>query len=573
MKSLALQNQPFGGCHSVQRAMIKMNARFTALCVSLLLLVTAGGIIPAAAETPPPAPLTATVEATPGWLVPALVIAGLLLVVLFVGVHLRTLSSERTLLTARLAARTRELEERSKQFQALFDDAAVSVMVHDPDSMEVLRANDKALASYGVDSVETLNHAAFETHALWSEPPYSLDEARAWFRRALEEGPQRFEWRTRRLDGSEIWEDVFLQPVPVGGELRIVSTSVDITARKRAEADLLRQLEMEGQVREISLSLLNCGMAGTGDGITNAIARLGGNLAASRCSLLDYNDEASGFDLYQQWCAPGTTPLAADFHIPAVVVEPYHSRLLRGEAVIVSRDRTGRDTIEYSLLEAGGAHSVLCLPILRDGVLQGILILSFPEPRPDLRHAEIRPLQVTADLIGAALARKRLAGELEHQASHDVLTGLNNRRRFEELLRREIERTSRYQRPFAVIMFDIDHFKPINDRHGHDIGDAVLSELAGITAEQVRDSDIPARWGGEEFIVLLPETDAEGARQAAEGLRRRIAETLFTGAGRITISLGLTQYRSGDSLDSLLKRTDEAMYRAKEEGRNRVVVG
>ncbi|WP_241546763.1 GGDEF domain-containing protein [Thiohalobacter thiocyanaticus] len=328
-------------------------------------------------------------------------------------------------------------------------------------------------------------------------------------------------------------------------------------------------------MREISLILLNCGMGGNGDGITNAIARLGENMAASRCSLLDYNDENRGFDLFQQWCAPGTAPLEADFHIPAVVVAPYHTRLLRGEAVIVSRDRTDRDNIEYSLLEAGGAHSVLCLPILRDGSLEGVLILSFPTSQPELQWpAEIRPLQVTADLIGAALARKRLAGELEHQASHDVLTGLNNRRKFEELLLQEIERTSRYQRPFAVIMFDIDHFKRINDRHGHDIGDAVLNELATIVGEQVRDSDIPARWGGEEFIVLLPETGTEGARQAAEGrLRRRIAETLFTGAGRVTISLGVTQYQSGDTLDSLVKRADEALYRAKEEGRDRVVVG
>lgn len=554
--------------------MNNMIARPKALCVSLLLLVAACHGIPATAESSQAsAPLIETVEVTPGWVVPLQFALGLLLAAIFLAVYLRTLRSERTLLAAQLRARTRELEERSRQYQALFDNAAVSVMVHDPDSMEVLQASEKALASYGVDSVEALNHAAFESHAIWSEPPYSLQEARELFRRVREEGPQRFEWRTRSLDGSEIWEDVFLQPLPVGGRERVVSTAVDITARKRAEADLLRQLEMEGQVREISLRLLNCGMGGNGDGITNAIARLGGNMAASRCSLLDYNDETRGFDLFQQWCAPGTTPLEADFHIPAVVVAPYQTRLIRGEAVIVSRDRTDRDSIEYSLLEAGGAHSVLCLPILRDGLLEGILILSFREPRPELRHAEIRPLQVSADLIGAALARKRLAGELEHQASHDVLTGLNNRRKFEELLHQELERTSRYQRPFAVIMFDIDHFKRINDRHGHDIGDAVLSELAAIIREQVRDSDVPARWGGEEFIVLLPETGTEGARQAAEGLRRRIAGTLFTGAGRVTISLGVTQYQPGDSLDSLVKRADEALYRAKEEGRNRVVVG
>ncbi|BCO30885.1 hypothetical protein TspCOW1_09880 [Thiohalobacter sp. COW1] len=552
--------------------MNNMMTRFTTACVSLCLLTAASHAVAPAAESQTPPPLTETVEVTPPWVVPLQFALGLLLAAIFLAVYLRTLRSERTLLAARLRTRTRELEERGRQYQALFDNAAVSVMVHDPDSMEVLQASEKALASYGVDSVEALNHAAFVSRAIWSEPPYSLQEARELFQRTREAGPQRFEWRTRRLDGSEIWEDVFLRLVPVGGRERIVSTAVDITARKRAEAKLVRQLEMEGQVREISLRLLNCGVGGTGDGITNAITRLGENMAASRCSLLDYSDETGGFNLFLQWCAPGTGPLEADFHIPAVVVAPYQTRLIRGEAVIVSRDRAGRDSIEYSLLEAGGAQSVLCLPILRDGTLEGILILSFPEPRPSLRPAEIRPLQVSADLIGAALARKRLAGELEHQASHDVLTGLNNRRKFEELLLQEIERTNRYQRPFAVIMFDIDHFKRINDRHGHDVGDAVLSELAAIVREQVRDTDIPARWGGEEFIVLLPETGIEGAGRAAEGLRRRIAGTLFTGAGRVTISLGVTQYQPGDSLDSLVKRADEALYRAKGEGRNRVVV-
>lgn len=160
--------------------------------------------------------------------------------------------------------------------------------------------------------------------------------------------------------------------------------------------------------------------------------------------------------------------------------------------------------------------------------------------------------------------------ELERRASHDALTGLWNRSRFETELDHELDRVTRYDSSCALIMLDIDRFKQINDTQGHDMGDLVLRRLGEILRAEVRSPDCVARWGGEEFMILLPETDLSAASWVADRLRRRIAESDFGEPGPITISLGVTIYREQEERSQLLKRLDDALYLAKQSGRNRV---
>jgi len=167
--------------------------------------------------------------------------------------------------------------------------------------------------------------------------------------------------------------------------------------------------------------------------------------------------------------------------------------------------------------------------------------------------------------------RKRLEKELARQASHDHLTGLYNRWKFEEVLELEIERARRYGTQFSVVMFDIDHFKRVNDEFGHDVGDLVLKRLGEVVGQQIRRTDILARWGGEEFMLLLSETALDHALQLAEATRRRVGEARFPGPDRLTISLGVTEYRPGETVPTMLKRVDGALYQAKQGGRNRAV--
>ncbi len=168
--------------------------------------------------------------------------------------------------------------------------------------------------------------------------------------------------------------------------------------------------------------------------------------------------------------------------------------------------------------------------------------------------------------------------KLEKLANTDELTGLANRRHFMEALQREIDRAQRYDRPLSLVLLDLDHFKGVNDTHGHAAGDDVLRETAAILRGVCRDVDEAARIGGEELALLLPETNAAGARVMAERVRRKLEQTdLRSPDGttyHVTASLGVAALGlHADSPDRLLQASDEALYQAKHAGRNRVVVG
>ena len=153
----------------------------------------------------------------------------------------------------------------------------------------------------------------------------------------------------------------------------------------------------------------------------------------------------------------------------------------------------------------------------------------------------------------------------------DPLTGAKNRLAFMERITEEIERAKRYEAPLSIIMFDIDHFKKINDTYGHNVGDNVLKEMVKIVEEHLRKSDNLFRTGGEEFIIILPNTDIEKAEIVAEKIREAVCKTKFEKVGRVTISIGVTQVTEDDDEDTVTSRVDEALYRAKNTGRNRVV--
>ena len=153
----------------------------------------------------------------------------------------------------------------------------------------------------------------------------------------------------------------------------------------------------------------------------------------------------------------------------------------------------------------------------------------------------------------------------------DTLTGISNRRAFENSLQELMSQAHRYKNNFSMLIFDIDDFKRLNDEYGHDMGDRVLKELVDRINEIVRDVDVLSRWGGEEFTILMLQTDQVGALRMAERCRQIVADTLFDEVGPVTISLGVTEYLPDDNERKFFKRADDALYQAKAEGKNRVV--
>ena len=177
---------------------------------------------------------------------------------------------------------------------------------------------------------------------------------------------------------------------------------------------------------------------------------------------------------------------------------------------------------------------------------------------------------VLGTFAGLTERQARLATDMTLLANTDVLTKVNNRRALRTKLEEEIERSRRYNRTFALVLLDIDHFKRINDTLGHDAGDSVLQEIAALLSESVRDIDHLGRWGGEEFLLVLPELDLSDALQTARRLRKTVASHAFAGVGNVTASFGLTVFTPSDEIETLTKRADDALYCAKESGRNAV---
>ncbi|MDD5157518.1 GGDEF domain-containing protein [Sulfurimonas sp.] len=162
--------------------------------------------------------------------------------------------------------------------------------------------------------------------------------------------------------------------------------------------------------------------------------------------------------------------------------------------------------------------------------------------------------------------------QLEKLATTDRLTGLYNRFKIEFFVDEEMNRAERYKRVFSVILVDIDNFKSVNDNYGHLVGDTVLRDFSNILKDKVRKSDIVGRWGGEEFLIILPEANVGEAKKVAEYLREQIENFEFANIKNRTSSFGVTQYREEDCIETIINRADTALYRAKENGRNQVQV-
>ncbi len=162
--------------------------------------------------------------------------------------------------------------------------------------------------------------------------------------------------------------------------------------------------------------------------------------------------------------------------------------------------------------------------------------------------------------------------ELEYIATTDKLTGVYNRRKLEELFVYEEKRFKRYSSPISILFLDIDYFKSVNDTYGHDVGDDVLVELVKVLKDNIRQIDILARWGGEEFLILSPETNIDNAKIIAKKLRLAVENNSFNIVGKITISIGVSSFKINEKFSDLIKRADIALYEAKVNGRNQVVL-
>jgi diguanylate cyclase (GGDEF)-like protein/PAS domain S-box-containing protein len=226
--------------------------------------------------------------------------------------------------------------------------------------------------------------------------------------------------------------------------------------------------------------------------------------------------------------------------------------------------------------------SYLCAPLIAQGETIGLLHLRFGKGDPSRRLEDLEDSQrlsvMIAEHIALALSNLSLRDKLRSQAIRDPLTGLFNRRYMEETLDREIRRAVRHTIPVSVILFDIDHLKRVNDSYGHDAGDAALEALGNLMLKTFRGEDVPCRFGGDEFTIILPEATVSDAFRRAEQFREAFKGLEFEHEGKhfgpLTLSLGIAAYPDhGSSVERLLQIADAATYAAKAQGRDRVMIG
>ncbi len=389
-----------------------------------------------------------------------------------------------------------------------------------------------------------------------------------------------------RQDGSEIPVEIGLNPIKTDGGTFVLAAIIDISERKQAEAALEHAnktltgwvTELEERNRQITL-----------------LSEMGDLLQSCRT----VEEACTVITQFAQQFFPGQAGVLGVLRASKDLVEPVavwgdpprsaHTfaledcwALRRGRMHVVEAFGPG---LVCRHAATSGSPGSLCVPMMAQGEPLGVLHLRrraggtrSPDGSREHREESQRRLAVTvAEHIALALANLRAQETLRSQAIHDPLTGLFNRRYMEESLEREVRRAHRAKASLGIIIADIDHFKRFNDTLGHEAGDALLEALGRFLRAHVRAEDIACRYGGEEFLLILPDALPETARERAEQLREGVAHLHVPYQGdpleAVTLSLGVATFPDdGPSGQAVVLAADGALYRAKHEGRNRVAV-
>jgi len=246
-------------------------------------------------------------------------------------------------------------------------------------------------------------------------------------------------------------------------------------------------------------------------------------------------------------------------------------RNIPAEAVMLNRPHNVWQLYRWQIVSVAGL-------VVVEGLLITALVLSLRSRRRAMRELALERNSLEDRILQRTLELLQANRKLEELATTDPLTGIGNRRKMTEQIAQELERARRFHHPLSLLMIDIDHFKRINDTYGHDVGDQAIMQVANLLTTDLRAVDMVARFGGEEFVLLMPETHIAFATHAAERLRAQAAQLRVRAESgedvALTISIGVAEanpHGTPDSPSSLLVRADKALYRAKKEGRNRVV--
>jgi diguanylate cyclase (GGDEF)-like protein/PAS domain S-box-containing protein len=369
---------------------------------------------------------------------------------------------------------------------------------------------------------------------------------------------RRFEIDALHQDGRVFRAEVSASTVTSDDGVTLNAFVHDISERKATEAEVRARAEDMAVVAEVARQL-----ASVTDAHAARSAICEAALGVARCAVaVLFEPDPRGRELVStaivgRRVAPLRFPFAGHRSGAAVT-------FTSGQPFFAA-DLVGHPAVSQHAAEQLGVASALWQPVLRNGLSVGVLTVAWEERVDELPERLSSLMTLLAAEAAVAIERSDLLARLEAVARTDELTGLANRRAWDEELSRELARAEREHQPVCVAMLDLDHFKRFNDEHGHQAGDRLLKQLAGIWRQALRPTDVLARYGGEEFVVLLPNCGPDRAVDVVERLREAMPE-------RQTCSAGLACWNGSEASDALLSRADAALYQAKREGRDRIVV-
>ncbi|HSD80004.1 MAG TPA: diguanylate cyclase [Solirubrobacteraceae bacterium] len=398
---------------------------------------------------------------------------------------------------------------------------------------------------------------------LGARPPYPfsaperLAETEAVRRRIVAEQGGRFEVVLARADGERFPAEVTATPSQLpDGSAAFLNTIRDVTALRAHEEQMRRRVEDLGAIAAVARAVARSG----GADARRTICRVALDVTGAGAAAI--------FERGEDGALRTTCALGGPY--PVVTLGP--AERAHGAAVALATlapvfvpDAASSPRCDARLVELLGIASEHFQPIGHDDEVRGVLAVSWHERRPVLSDHVAALLEVLAEEAAVALERADLLRRLDRLARTDDLTGLANRRAWEELLERELASAARTGLPVAVALIDLDRFKEYNDLYGHQAGDRVLREAASRWRERLRVTDVLARWGGEEFGLLLPGCDAACACELLERLRGLLPDG-------VTFSAGVAGWDGEGAADALVAAADAALYSAKQGGRDRTAV-
>jgi diguanylate cyclase (GGDEF)-like protein/PAS domain S-box-containing protein len=371
--------------------------------------------------------------------------------------------------------------------------------------------------------------------------------------------PAEFTFRMR--NGNDEWRHLEARATDVRSDrsLRgVVLNARDTTDRVRLEQELTAKVQRDGFATRLTEALE---MADEEHEVFNVVERAMEDISQATPMELLLSD-SSRTNLARAASNPAVDPPGCPVKSPFSCVA-----VRRGTAVVFDSSEE-LNTCPQLRGRASGACSAVCVPVSFMGRALGVLHTTGPDRQP-LGDASVQRLSALAGQAGARIGTVRAFEKTQLQASTDGLTGLANRRTGERRLRELIQ----HKRAFALVLADLDHFKQLNDTHGHEAGDRALRLFAQTSRQALRDDDMIARWGGEEFVIVLPGLDRFAAIEVLDRLRRNLATAHPGETPRFTSSFGVTDSEQAYGLEALLAIADDGLYAAKKAGRDRAVVG